>query len=326
MSHGRASPYLFRGVKTIDRLAQCWNPASSVERPFVRHGDLDLSPALFCRCTFHDGPVRLTVVVPTSDGDRDGRFQCLLAQAGAQDFSGYELVVVRGDHRQGRAINTAAALARGKYLLTLDDDTSLPDTGTFRKLVEVMDNHPSIGIAGGNNVIPSWAPSFLRRVMEQVPRRSWQPVQDIVDSDLAEHPCMIMDLATFRSVGGENELIPRGLDPYLREEFRRSGKRVVVVPGVIYHHLPPENLRKLLRQFYRNGRQAAYANRKYPQWIIETPDAHGAFRPRTGFPLRLARFPLRLVRALVTGKPLWFLCECAYAVGFARERVLPEES
>jgi hypothetical protein len=105
----------------------------------------------------------------------------------------------------------------------------------------------------------------------------------------------------------------------LREEFRKLGKRVVVVPGVLYHHLPPDNLNKLLRQFYRNGRQAAFANRNYPQWIIETPSKHGSFKTHMPFLLRLLRFPLRLLRALITGKPIWFLCEVAYAMGFTYE-------
>ncbi|MCK4791505.1 MAG: hypothetical protein KAV87_47675, partial [Desulfobacteraceae bacterium] len=201
----------------------------------------------------------------------------------------------------------------------LDDDTSLPDPETFSKLVAVMEAHLEIGIAGGNNVIPPDASPFVRRVMQQIPRRSWEPVSKITDSDLAEHPCLIMRTEEFKAVGGENELIPRGLDPYLREEFRKLDKRVVVAPGIIYHHLPPDNLDKLLRQFSRNGRQAAFVNRNYPQWVIETPIVHGSFRAEMPLPLRLLRFPIRLLYALTTGKPIWFLCEVAYALGFVHE-------
>ena len=234
--------------------------------------------------------------------------------------------MVRGDPRQGRAINIGAALPKGKYLLTLDDDTSLPDPETFSKLMAIMEKHPVIGMAGGNNVIPEDASLFVRSVMKQIPRRSWKPVQEITDSDLAEHPCLIMRTEEFKKVGGENELIPRGLDPYLREEFRKLGKRVVVVPGVIYHHLPPNNLNKLLRQFYRNGRQAAYTNRNFPQWVIETPSKHGSFKTHKPFLLRNLRFPLQLLRALITIKPIWFLCEVAYALGFAYDWFFAKES
>jgi hypothetical protein len=81
----------------------------------------------------------------------------------------------------------------------------------------------------------------------------------------------------------------------------------------------------LLRQFFRNGRQAAFANRHYPEWVIETPSAHGPFRPRLAFPLRALRFPVRLATALLTGKPVWFLCEMAYVLGFVREWISPSE-
>jgi glycosyltransferase involved in cell wall biosynthesis len=256
------------------------------------------------------------VIIPTIDANRDGYFLKLLTQISNQNLKDFEIIVVRGDPRQGRAINIAAAQARGKYLMTLDDDTSLPDHKTFKKLVDVMENHPEIGIAGGNNTIPQDVTPFIKQVMKQIPRRSWHPVSEITISDLAEHPCMIMRTEEFKKVGGENELIPRGLDPYLREQFRKIEKWVVVVPEVYYHHLSPDNLIKLLQQFFRNGYQAYFISRNYPQWMIETPSHHGAFKERKSFPLRMLRFPITLSQSLITLKPIWFLCEIAYASGF----------
>lgn len=293
-----------------------WEPVADVERPFVHHRNNEPSPGAVWQYAPGKGDVNLSVVIPTSDAYRGGYFLKLLSQIDGQDYSNLELIVVRGDPRQGRAINTGASLAQGKHLLTLDDDTSLPDTETFSKLVTVMDTHPEIGIAGGNNVIPEDASFFVLRVMRELPRRSWEPVSEITDSDLAEHPCMIMRTAEFKSIGGENELIPRGLDPYLREEYRKSGKRVVVVPNVIYHHLPPDSLNKLLKQSFRNGRQAAYVNRNYPQWVIETPSKHGTFVPRRPLWQRILRYPLRLMGTLVTGRPMWFIYQIFYVAGF----------
>lgn len=303
-----------------------WRRADAVDCPFVRYYSSDTSPASIWQYSPDNDNISLTVVIPTFDAYRHGYFLKLLAQIEIQDFQDFELIVVRGDPRQGRAINRGAALARGKYLLTLDDDTALPDAETFGKLVAVMEANPGIGIAGGNNVIPLDSTPFVRKVMQQIPRRSWEPVQTIKDSDLAEHPCMIMRTKEFREVGGENELIPRGLDPYLREAFRRKGKRVVVVPGVIYHHLPPKDLLRLLIQFYRNGRQASYTNRKYPEWIIETPIGHDLFKTRVPFFQRVLRFPIHLIYSLIRGKPIWFLCEIFYALGFANDFIFKIES
>jgi len=303
-----------------------WQPAADVVRPFVRYPNFEASPGVVWQYLPNSSQATLSIVIPTSDAYRGGYLPKLLTQINCQDFSDFELIVVRGDPRQGRAINIGAALAQGKYLLTLDDDTSLPDPETFSKLVAVMETHPKIGIAGGNNVIPADASPFVRRVMQELPRRSWDPVQEITDSDLAEHPCLIVRTAEFKAVGGENELLPRGLDPYLRQAFRKASLRVVVVPGVIYHHLPPDSRDKLLKQFFRNGRQAAYCNKLYPQWVIETTSEHGSFKARMPLPLRLLRFPIRLLRALITAKPIWFLCEVAYALGFAQELFFAKKS
>src|SRR2546425_7337985 len=302
-----------------------WRSAGGIARPFVRYPSATASPGMACQPVPLSGEVRLSVVIPTADANRGGYFHNLLVQIGRQDFRDFEVIVVRGDPRQGRAINVGTALARGKYLLTLDDDTALPDPRTFSRLVGILESYPDIGMAGGNNVIPGEARPLVRWAMRQIPRRSWKPVREITDSDLAEHPCLIMRTAEFKAVGGENELLPRGLDPYLRQAFRETGKRVVVVPDVIYHHLPPSSLGGLLRQFFRNGQQAAFANRHYPHWVIETPSHHGRFRPFVPFPLRLARFPLRLLYTLLRGRPVWFLCEIAYALGSAREWVFPEK-
>ncbi len=293
-----------------------WRPAREIERPFVKHRHAGTSPGWVWREAPADDAPRLTVVIPTIDAQRGGYFLQLLRQISAQRWRDYELIVVRGDPRQGRAINVGAELARGRYLLILDDDTALPDPDTFRKLVSVMEAQPEVGMAGGNNVVPAGATAFVRRAMRQIPRRSWDPVQAITDSDLAEHPCLIMRTSEFKAVGGENELIPRGLDPYLRQAFREAGKRVVVVPDVLYHHLPPDSWRKLLGQFFRNGRQAAFVNRRYPQWVLETPSEHGAFDLYVPPRRRMTRYLQSLLNSARSRQWIWLWCQVWYAAGF----------
>lgn len=293
-----------------------WFSAAKIERSFVKFAHLEASPGKVWHSAPDNSNIILSVLIPTIDADRNGYFMKLLRQIDNQNLKNFEIIVVAGDSRQGRAINIAAAIAKGKYLLTLDDDTALPDSETFQKLVDVMEKHSEIGIAGGNNTIPQNSPTFIKQVMKQIPRRSWKVVSKITESDLAEHPCMIMRAEEFKNVGGENELIFRGLDPYLREEFRKANKLVVVAPQIIYHHLPPESPSKLLRQFFRNGQQARFTNREYPQWVIETPENHGLFKKRRANFQRRCRFLVNLFKALITIKPIWFICEMAYALGY----------
>lgn len=277
------------------------------------------------RCWFvaapHEHP-KLSVIIPTADADRGGYFAKLMLSLTAQDMQDFELIVLKGDKRQGRGINICAAQAKGEYLLTVDDDSSLPDAKTFSKLIAAMEIHEDIGMAGGNNIVPDWATPFVKKVMTQVPRRSWSAVSEIIDSDLAEHPCLIMRAALFRQVGGENEVIPRGLDPYLRQVFREAGSRVVVLPDIIYHHLPPETWGSLLGQMYRNGYQAAYANLHSPEWVIETPSKHGEFTLRVPLWKRVLRYPFRMLGSVFKGQGVWVMCQLSYALGFVRGWIL----
>lgn len=294
-----------------------WQAADGVSRSFVRHRNPDPSPATYFRYRRGGGQPQVSIIIPTTDAKRGDYFHNLLRQIEAQTIQNLEILVIKGDGRQGRAINIGAALADAKYLVTFDDDTSLPQYNTLELLVDILERHADIGIAGGNAVIPPNAPAFVARVMTELPRRAWSPVAEITESDLAQHPCLIIRTEEFKSIGGENELIPRGLDPYLREEFRKAGKRVVLVPGVIYYHLPPSSWGALLSQFRRNGRHAAYVNRNYPQWVIETPAKHGEFRRRLPLAVRVVRLPARLLSSLFRFQVIRVLCEFNYAIGFA---------
>jgi glycosyltransferase involved in cell wall biosynthesis len=309
-----------RDFEKLFAKAEWFKPDLSGEfgRDWVRYRN-DENPSGVCWFVpaNNENPV-LSVIIPTADADRGGYFVKLMQSLTQQDMQDFELIVIKGDKRQGRGINIAIAKAKGKYVLTVDDDSSLPDPKTFSKMIKAMDENPDIGMAGGNNTVPDWATPFVKRVMTQVPRRSWQPVSEIVDSDLAEHPCLIMRADLFREVGGENEVIPRGLDPYLRQVFREADTRVVVLPDIIYHHLPPETWSGLLGQMYRNGYQAAYANLHSPEWVIETPAEHGDFTLRVPLWKRILRYPFRMLKSLFSGQWLWVICQTWYAVGFVR--------
>jgi glycosyltransferase involved in cell wall biosynthesis len=311
----------------IDFQSGHWLPADRIKRSFVKYAYPNDSPGTIWQYALDNSQIILSVVIPTFDACRNGYFLKLLNQLNRQSLKHFEIIVVRGDPRQGRAINIGVAIARGSYILTLDDDTSLSDPDTFHKLVAVMEAHQEIGIAGGNNVIPEDANPFIRRVMKEIPRRSWQPVQKITDSDMAEHPLMIMRKEVFKEIGCENEILPRGLYPYLRQKYREKGYRVVVVPNVFYSHLPPPTLNKLIKQFFRNGFHAAFCNKFYPQWVIETPDYHGnGFMSQRPFHFRVARFISGMAKKTAKWHFVYFIVYMAYAVGFIWGYIVQKKS
>ncbi len=262
------------------------------------------------------GP-RVTIVIPTADGARGGGLARLLEQLRRQTFQRFEAIVVEGDRRQGRAINTAAAIARGEILVTMDDDTRLGHDDLLARIVGAFEADATIGIAGVANLVPPDAPWIVRRAMRELPRRTSRPVTRVTDSDMAEHPCLAIRRDLFYRVGGEHEWIPRGLDPYLRREVRRLGYRVVVLPGAWIHHLLPPTLAGILRQYFRNGVGAAYVRKFCPALVIDQALDHGREPPRTPYVARVVRYLGRLAIACLTLRWVYLAALTSYALGYA---------
>lgn len=286
-------------------------------RAFVRYvKDGPIPDVTVLRPAEEDDP-RLSVIIPTLDGLRGGYLPHLLRQIEEQTFRGYEVIVVRGDRRQGRAINTAAAVARGEILLTMDDDTRVGTADLLERILETFAGNPDIGIVGVANLVPHDVNWLVRRAMRELPRRSSPAVSEITDSDMAEHPCLAIRRDVFVRIGGEHELLPRGLDPYLRQEVRALGYRVVVVPGVWIHHLLPAAYGSLLRQYFRNGAMAAYVQKFFPQFVIDQATTHGTAVPgRAHVARRALRYAGRIAGAALTGKWIYISTLAAYAAGY----------
>ncbi len=264
-------------------------------------------------------PPRVSIIIPTWDGHRDGCVPRLLTSIAAQDFRDHEQHLVQGVRPQGRAINAGAAAARGEILMILDDDAELADPQVFRRIVETLDSDPMIGMAGASIIVSPDASPFQRRAAQQFPRLCTPVVHTITDSDLACHGCCAIPRSVFEAIGGEREDLLRGLDPDLRVRLREAGYRVVLAPEARIYHPLPNGWRALLRTFFRNGYGSAYAQKYRPETVYETHEAlHDTdFQPRTSLAKRVARFPFRLIRALAQGQSLRFAAYCSYACGYA---------
>jgi len=266
------------------------------------------------------GPApRVSVIIPSRDGHRDGCVHRLMASIEAQSFKDHEVHLVIGVFPQGKAINQGAAQARGDILLVLDDDSQLANPGVFARLVDALDADPSIGFAGASIALPPGASAFQRKAAGQFPRFHTPEVDAVTDSDLACHGCAAMPRAAFEAAGREREDIIRGLDPDLRVRMRKAGYRVVLVPGCVIYHPLPDGWRPLMRTFFRNGFGSAYAQRYQPDSVYETHESlhEDSFTPRTTLAYRAVRFPLRLLKALVTGQFMRLAAYTAYACGYA---------
>jgi len=242
----------------------------------------------------------------------------LIESVRAQTFQDFETLIVKGVSPQGKAINDGARRARGAVLIILDDDSELADETVFDTLVRTIDADPTIGMAGASIVVPPDAGAFQRRAAAQFPRFNTPVVDRVTDSDLACHGCCVIPKAVFDAVGGEREDIVRGLDPDLRMRLRAAGYRVVLAPDARIYHPLPGSWRALMRQFFRNGRGSAYAQKFQPDSVYETHESldAAAFVPRRPLWYRALRFPLRLAKAAAEGKTMRLVAYSAYGVGY----------
>jgi len=103
----------------------------------------------------------------------------------------------------------------------------------------------------------------------------------------------------------------------LRREIRRAGYQVVVLPGLFIHHLPPRTWRKFVRQFYRNGKMAAYVNKFFPEFVVELPTEHGqTVGEKRSLIRRVFSYILRLISALFRGKIFYLSSLTLYLFGY----------
>lgn len=259
-----------------------------------------------------------TVIIPSWDGHRDGCVPRLLESVRKQTFQNFERIVIKGVSPQGRAINQAATQAKGCVLIILDDDSELVDEHVFQRLINTLDEDPAIGMAGASIIVHPDATPFQKRAANQFPRFQTPVVQQTTNSDLACHGCCAFPRAVFDAVGGEREDIPRGLDPDLRVRLRAAGYRVVLAPECRIYHPMPDGWRALTKIFFRNGFGSAYAQKFQPESVYETHEEldDATFQSRRALPYRVARFPARLIRALLSGQELRFYAYAVYAAGY----------
>ncbi|MDZ4858776.1 MAG: glycosyltransferase [Candidatus Hydrogenedentes bacterium] len=263
-------------------------------------------------------PPRVSVIIPSWDGHRNGCVPRLIESVRMQSFKDYDLHIVKGVSPQGKAINQGARGSRGEILIILDDDSELADAAVFETLVRVIDEDATVGFAGASIVSPLGATRFQLRAGEQFPRFNTPVVDRVTDSDLACHGCCAMPRAVFNAIGGEREDIIRGLDPDLRVRLRAAGYRVVLAPNARIYHPLPASWRKLLRQFFRNGFGSAYAQKFQPDSVYETHESldDRTFVARRPLWYRAARFPMRLMKALVKGETMRLAAYTAYGFGY----------
>jgi len=262
--------------------------------------------------------ILVSVVIPHYHASREPMLRALIHELGKQTFRDLEILVVRQVSPQGKAINTGAEAAEGDILIVMDDDASMDQPNVVENLVRTLQDNPDIAMAGASIVSPPDLNSFQKAAAKQFPRFHMPIVKEITDSDLACHGCVAFPMDVFKKVGMERDDILRGLDPDLRVRIRKAGYRVVLVPDTWMYHPFPPSVFKFMRLFFRNGYGSAYLQVFYPEIAYDTDEAVASekFVPKRSFGYRLLRFPMRLLKSLVTLQWIRFLGYTVYSFGY----------
>ncbi|MEA2012473.1 MAG: glycosyltransferase [Verrucomicrobiota bacterium] len=269
---------------------------------------------------------KYSIVIPVRTMEGNPYLENILDALAKQTYRPEAVHLVVGDKRQGRAINYGVQQVLTKYIGTVDDDTEIDDPKLYEKLIKAMEADVSIGMGGAACPIPEHASNFQKKAIKEIPRRFFPVQYKNIDSDIVQHPCLVMPTKLFRAIDGEDEELIRGLDPVLRQKVRDAGKRVTVIADTWVYHLIPDSFVKLLIMYYRNGRGSGFAGKYYPEKILELTDGckKDIFKKKRSLFYRILRRFLRLFSSLLKLKSLKFSTDIAYSAGVIKERMHPD--
>jgi O-antigen biosynthesis protein len=146
-----------------------------------------------------------------------------------------------------RSCNAGAALAKGRYLFFLNNDTLVKE-GWLDELVETFEQVPNVGIAGSKLLFENGklqeAGGIIWRLGDGW---NWGRERDpaepafcfLRDADWVSGAALMIERTVFRELGGFDELYAPGYyeDTDLAFRVRAQGKRVVVQPASQIVHL-----------------------------------------------------------------------------------------
>jgi GT2 family glycosyltransferase len=263
-----------------------------------------------------DKNIKLTVLIPSFDGNRGGNVKKLIEKIESQTLKPSEIITVIGVHPNGKARNVGVGAASGEYYVFIDDDVTLGSDDVLENLIRPFLERNDVGMTGPSQLIPENSNQFQKKAADEIPRSVFPVQKELVDSDMVSHMCLAMPSKLFKDIGMENPDIISGTDPDLRYRVRKVGFRVCVVPNTFAYHPMPESFLKLLKLAFIKGKNSAIVRRTYPELIFELDFGFKKeFAPRKSFLSRIIRACADMTISLLSLKLMRFSNAFVYAIG-----------
>jgi GT2 family glycosyltransferase/glycosyltransferase involved in cell wall biosynthesis/predicted SAM-dependent methyltransferase/Tfp pilus assembly protein PilF len=213
--------------------------------------------------------------------------------------------VVRNDKNEtySKANNQGAAIAKGKYLIFLNNDT-YPFAGWLDAILHEFENNPETGIQGAKLIYPNGTIQHAGMIYGKRPGREEEPYHAYLTVDptlpfvnrkrnmqFVTGACLAIRKDVFNEVGGFDESYQFGYeDSDICMKVQDAGHKVVYNPEVSLYHF--ESLTKKLRD--QNGddmmdvdspREIANRNRFQEKWLYKVKRDAYEFYKEDGFRL-----------------------------------------
>ncbi|MCK4268537.1 MAG: glycosyltransferase, partial [Actinomycetia bacterium] len=245
-------------------------------------------------------------------------------QFSRQTYPEFEVVLVIGAAPCSRAHNAGARASQGEIIIFFDDDVELGDDTVVASLVETLTSAANIGIAGAGQILPPDSSDFQRKCGDQMHRATFEPVDEVVETNGISHAGMAMRRSVFDAVGGEFDDLRRNDDVYLRKRIEDEGLVTVAAPRAWVYHPMPSGLWQLIKKRFGDGLAIAGDYKLYPEHIYYSPiDTAEEIKP-SGILRQMTRNISFLIRA-ITGLKIISLSErlglaAGYALGATRSK------
>jgi GT2 family glycosyltransferase/SAM-dependent methyltransferase/Flp pilus assembly protein TadD len=215
-------------------------------------------------------------VIIVDNGSTDGTQEFLSTLSGD-----LQLILNKENLGFAKACNQGARVARGKYLVFLNNDT-IPQPGWLSSLVSEVDAHPEVGVVGSKLLYPDGTvqhAGVVRDCQHLLPYHIYKSfagshpaVNQRREFQIVTAACLLIRRSLYEDVGGFDEKYVNGFeDVDLCLKVRERGHVVVYQPRSVVVHLESQTPG---RKQNEDANAARFLDRWGMQWWAADEDLH----------------------------------------------------
>ena len=197
---------------------------------------------------------KVSIIIPSLDGNRDGNVEKLIGQIKNQSFKSIEIILSINEKPNGHARNIGSELISedSQVVCFFDDDVNLGSNKIIEYFLKVLEIK-EIGLVGASQIPPKESSLFQKWISYDLNKASIGIKNKITDSEMVTHAGLACRVKVWKEMNGEDSNLLTGTDTDLRHRLREKGYRVVLVPNTFVYHPLPHNIMMIFRNAKFHG-------------------------------------------------------------------------